>query len=130
MEGDKPNGGPSLAQWKVGAKKMTTAEAGHHVSATAPPKPRAKVVKANKPPPSTKPWHEQSIAERYGQHPPKMMPVNLNKQIRDALRYLEAYQDRECSWEEVATNAIPPWCAVLVASSPCHAVADHRLLHA
>jgi hypothetical protein len=109
MDGEKPNGGPSLAQWKFGANRMTTAEAGNHVSATAPPKPRPKVLKASKPAPSTKPWHEQSIAERYGLHPPKMMPVNLNKQIRDALRYLEAYQDRECSWDEVATNAIPPW---------------------
>lgn len=106
--GDKPGG--SLAQWKVGANKMTTAEAGNQVAQTAPPKPtRPKVPKPIKPAQDAKPWHEQSIAERYGAHPPKMLPVPITQQVRYALRHLEMYQDKECTWEELTTNGIPPW---------------------
>jgi hypothetical protein len=103
-----PAGAPSLAQWRSGAAKMTTAEAGKQVAQTAPPKPRPKAPSSSKPVLSTRPWHEQSVEERYGNRAPKV-PVNINKQIRDTLRYLEAFQDRECSWEEIATNGIPPW---------------------
>lgn len=88
---------------------MTTAEAGNHVAQTAPPKPRPKSAPSSKPAPTGRPWHEQTLEERYGNRVPKV-PVNINKQIRDALRYLEAFQDRECSWEELATQGIPPWC--------------------
>lgn len=102
-------GGGSLAQWKVGANKMTTAEAGNHVAAVAPPKPRPKAPKPTKPIQDAKPWHEQSVAERYGAHPPKLLPVPITQQLRYALRHLEMYQDRECTWEELTTHGIPPW---------------------
>jgi len=104
-DGSKP-AAPSLAAWKSGATKMTTSAAGDHVSKTAP-KPQPKAAKVSKPAPSTRPWAEQSIAERYGTQPRK---VNPNKQLKDALRYLEAQQDRGCiTWEEIITQGIPPW---------------------
>lgn len=105
-DGSKP-AAPSLAAWKSGATKMTTSAAGDHVSKTAP-KPQPKAAKVSKPAPSTRPWAEQSLAERYGTQPRK---VNSNKQLKDALRYLEAQQDRGCiTWDEIITQGIPPWC--------------------
>lgn len=108
--GGAGNGGKaSLADWKSGAVKMTTASAGEHVAKTAPkpkPKPKAKVSKPAVA--STKPWAEQSIAERYGTQPRN---TNLVKQLKDVLKYLEAVQERGCiSWEEIITQGIPPWC--------------------
>ena len=101
--------GGSLAEWKSGATKMTTAAAGDHVAKTAPLKPNKPKVKPSKPAPSNKPWHEQSIAERYGTQPPKITP-SASKQLSDALKYLRAVQDRGCiSWDEIITQGIPPW---------------------
>lgn len=122
---------PSLKQWKSGAEKMTTAEAGDHVSKTAP-KPKPKPAKtASKTPPSTKPWHEQSLAERYGTKPRDN--VNINKQVKDVLQYLAAYQDRVVPWEEITTRAIPAWCVAclcVVACLPVAAVGACPLQHA
>lgn len=89
---------------------MTTAAAGVHVSKTAP-KPQQQQPKqpktAGKPAPSSKPWIEQSVEERYGT---QAKLVNLTKQLKDVLRYLEAHQERGCiSWEEVTTQGIPHW---------------------
>lgn len=114
----------SLAEWKAGASKMTTAAAGEHVAKTAPKAAKAATApKKSKPKPSArdKPWEERSMEERFGSTP---RLVNSNKQLLDVLRYLEAHQARGViSWAEIVEKGIPPWCGP---GPPCAWAAARR----
>jgi len=114
VRGASPGLKSSLAQWKAGASKMTTAAAGEHVSKTAPKQDSSSgsSTKKAKPRPSSskeKSWADKTPEEKHGTVAPKN-GVIMTKQVLDTLKYLEANQDRGCiSWEEVVERAIPPW---------------------
>lgn len=76
-------------------------------------KPKAKASSSSSKAVASKPWAEQSVLERYGTQP---KVVNLAKQLKDVLRYLEAQQEHGCiSWAEIITQGIPHWWVRAVA---------------
>eukprot|EP00882_Tetradesmus_deserticola_P005977 GHRQ01006293.1.p1 GENE.GHRQ01006293.1~~GHRQ01006293.1.p1 ORF type:complete len:303 (+),score=132.82 GHRQ01006293.1:72-980(+) len=118
MEGQAPSaaaaaGGqaakPSLAAWKQGAVQMTMASAGELVAKAAPKQQKTSSNKAPvKRPKVDKPFLEKTKEERFGSKPRE---VNMSKQVKDVLQFLEAHQARErpITWEEIVSDAIPAW---------------------
>eukprot|EP00879_Flechtneria_rotunda_P004507 GHRR01004762.1.p1 GENE.GHRR01004762.1~~GHRR01004762.1.p1 ORF type:complete len:290 (+),score=88.55 GHRR01004762.1:243-1112(+) len=99
---------PSLADWKAGQKKMTTAFAGELVTKAAPKqKPKVSASAKAKQPGKEKSWAEKSIEERFGTQPKQVV---MAKQLLDVLRYLESQQERGViTWAELVERAMPPW---------------------
>jgi hypothetical protein len=101
---------PSLAAWKQGAVQMTMASAGELVAKTAPKQQKSSSSKAavKRPKGPEKPFLEKTKEERFGTKPRE---VNMSKQVKDVLQFLEAHQARESpiSWEEIVRDGIPAW---------------------
>jgi hypothetical protein len=89
---------------------MTMASAGELVAKTAPKqKPSSNKAAAKRPKPGQdKPFLEKTKEERFGTKP---RDVNMSKQVKDVLQFLEAHQARESpiTWEEIVKDAIPAW---------------------
>jgi hypothetical protein len=99
---------PSLAGWKQGAAQMKMASAGELVAKTAPKQKPSNKAAAVKRPKVEKPFLEKTKEERFGTKPRE---VNMSKQVKDVLQFLEAHQAKETpiSWEEIVRDAIPAW---------------------
>lgn len=87
---------------------MKMASAGELVAKTAPKQKPSNKAAAVKRPKVEKPFLEKTKEERFGTKPRE---VNMSKQVKDVLQFLEAHQAKETpiSWEEIVRDAIPAW---------------------